>query len=93
MFGVFSGTIFCSKAWPVSHPSETFALEGAKKRLVCLVQPKELPSVSTVLAIAAHFASSALLSDICFLLTLIVGFAAFFRIDELRYIALHDVYI
>lgn len=82
-----------SEAWPVSHPLETFALEGAKRRLACPVQPKELLSVITVLAIAAHFASSALLSDVCFLLTLLVGFAGFFRIDELRYIALHDVYI
>ena len=49
-----------SEAWPVSHPLENFALEGAKRRLVCPVQPKELLLVSTILVIAAHFASSAL---------------------------------
>ena len=33
---------------PVSHPLVKFALEGAKRRLARLVQPKEPLSVSTV---------------------------------------------
>ena len=81
------------EACPVSHPLVKFALEGAKKRLARPVQPKEPLSVSTVQAIATHFASSASLSDLRFLFILLVGFAGFFRIDEIRNIALRDVSI
>ena len=38
-----------------------------------------------------HFASSSSLSDLCFLFILLVGFAGFFRIVEIRNIALRDV--
>ena len=79
------------EACPVSHPLEKFALEGAKRRLARPVQPKEPLSVSTVQAIAAHFASSDSLSDLRFLFTLLVGFAGFLRIEEIRNIALRDV--
>ena len=81
------------EACPVSHPLVKLALEGAKRRLARPVQPKEPLSVSTVQAIATHFASSASLSDLRFLFILLVGFADFFRIDEIRNIALRDVYI
>ena len=80
------------EACPVSHPLVKFALEGAKRRLARLVQPKEPPSVSTVQAIATHFASSASLSDLC-LFILLVAFAGFFHIGEIRNIALRDVSI
>ena len=40
--------------------------------------------------IAAHFASSTSLSDLRFLFILLVGFAGFFHIDEIRNIALCD---
>ena len=43
--------------------------------------------------IATHFASSASLSDLRFLFILLVGFAGFFRIDEIRNTALRDVSI
>ena len=79
------------EACPVSHPLVKFALEGAKRRLAQPVQPKESLSVSTVQAIATHFASGASLSDLRFLFILLVGFAGFFRIDEIRNIALRDV--
>ena len=82
-----------TEACPVSHPLVKFALEGAKRRLARPVQPKEPLSVSTVQAIATHFASSASLSDLRFLFILLVGFAGFFRIDEIRNIALRDVSI
>ena len=75
------------------YPLVKFALEGAKRRLARPVQPKEPLSVSTVQAIATHFASSASLSDLRFLFILLVGFAGFFRIDEIRNIALRDVSI
>ena len=81
------------EACPVSHPLVKFALEGTKRRLARLVQPKEPPSVSTVQAIATHFASSASLSDLC-LFILLVAFAGFFHIfGEIRNIALRDVSI
>ena len=81
------------EACPVSHPLVKFALEGTKRRPARPVQPKEPLSVSTVQAIATHFASSASLSDLRFLFILLVGFAGFFRIDEIRNIALRDVSI
>ena len=81
------------EACPVSHPLVKFALEGAKRRLARPVQPKETLSVSTVQAIATHFASSISLSDLLFLFILLVGFAGFFRIDEVRNIALRDISI
>lgn len=43
--------------------------------------------------IAAHFASSTSLSDLRFLSILLVGLAGFFRIAEIRNIALRDVSI
>ena len=79
------------EACPVSHPLVKFALEGAKRRLAQPVQPKELLSLSTVQAIATHFASSASLSDLHVLFILLVGFTGFFCIDEIRNIALRDV--
>ena len=81
------------EACPVSHPLVKFALEGAKRKLARPVQPKEPLSVSTVQAIAAHFASSVSLSDLRFLFILLLGFAGFFRIDEVRNIALRDISI
>ena len=81
------------EACPVSHPLVKFALEGAKRRLARPVQPKEPLSVSTVQAIATHFASSVSLSDLRFLFILLVGFAGFFRIDEVRNIALRHISI
>ena len=81
------------EACPLTHPLVKFALEGAKRRLARPVQPKEPLSVSTVqaISIATDFASSALLSDLRFLFILLVGFAGFFRIDEIRNIGLRDV--
>ena len=78
------------EACPVSHPLVKFALEGTT-RPARHVQPKEPLSVSTVQAIAMHFASSSSLSDLCFLFILLLGFAGFFRIVEIRNIALRDV--
>ena len=81
------------EACPVSHSLVKFALEGAKRRLSRPVQPKEPLSVSTEQAIATHFASSASLSDLCFLFILLVAFAGFFHFGEIRNIALRDVSI
>ena len=69
------------EACPVSHPLVKFALEGAKRRLAGSVKLKEPLSASTVQAIAAHFTSSSSLFDLCFLFTLLVGFAGFFGIE------------
>ena len=81
------------EACPVSHPLVKLALEGAKRRFAGPVQPKEPLSLSTVQAIATHYASSASLSHLRFLFIPLVGFAAFFCIDEIRNIALRDVSI
>ena len=81
------------EACPASHPLVKFALEGTKRRLARPVQPKEPLSGSTVQIIAMHFASSSSLSDLCFLFILLVGFAGFFRIVEIRNIALRDLSI
>ena len=75
------------------YPLVKFALEGAKRRLARPVQPKEPLSVSTVQAIATHFASSSSLSDLRFLFILLDVFAGFFRIDEIRNKTLCDVSI
>ena len=55
------------EACTVSHPPVKLALEGPKSRLARPVQPKEPMSVSTIQAIATHFASSASLSELHFL--------------------------
>ena len=68
------------------------SLEGAKRRLARPVHPKEPLSVSTVQAIATHFASSASVSDLRLLFILLPGFAVFFRIDEIRNIALLSIH-
>ena len=81
------------EACPVSHPLVKLALGGAKRMLARPVQPEEPLSVRTVQVIATHFASSASLSDLRFLFILLVGFAGFFRIDEISNIALRDVSI
>ena len=81
------------EACPANHPLVKFALEGAKRRLARPFQPKEPLSVSTVQAIVAHFASSTSLSDLGFLFFLLVDFAGFFRIAEIRNMALRDVSI
>ena len=67
----------------VSHPLVKFALEGAKRRLARPVQPKEPLSVSTVQAIAAHFASSDSLSDLRFCLLCQLVLLAFFALTRL----------
>ena len=66
------------EACPVSHPSVKFALEGVKRRLARPVQPKEPLSVSTVQAIATHFASSATLSDLRFIINSFSRICKFF---------------
>ena len=71
------------EACPVTHPLVKFPLEGAKRRLARPVQPKEPLSVSTVQAIAMHFASSTLLSDLRLLFILLVGFPGFFALTRL----------
>ena len=52
------------EACTVSLPLLKLALKGPKSRLARPVQPKEQMSVSTIQAIATHFASSASLSDL-----------------------------
>ncbi|CAH3176023.1 unnamed protein product [Porites lobata] len=71
------------EACPVSHPLVKFALEGAKRRLA---RPHRTGDCYAFCLKRFTFRSS-------FLFILLVGFAGFFRIDEIRNIALRDVSI
>ena len=57
------------------------------------VQPKEPLPFDTVQTIADHYVSSSSVVDIRFLFILLVGFDGFFRMDEIRNLALKDVAI
>ena len=78
---------------PTSHPLVKSSLEGARRKLARPVQPKEPLSVDTVCRIADHYISSSSLAVIRFLFILLVGFAGFFRMDEIRNLSVKDVSI
>ena len=78
---------------PTSHPLVKSSLEGARRKLARPVQPKEPLSVDTVLRIAGHYTCSSSLAVIRFLFILLVGFAGFFRMDEIRNLSVKDVSI
>ena len=78
---------------PTSHPLVKSSLEDARRHLARPVQPKEPLSVDTVLRIADHYISSSSLAVIRFLFILLVGFAGFFRMDEIRHMSVKDVSI
>ena len=78
---------------PTSHPLVKSSLEGARRKLARPVQPKEPLSVDTVCRIADHYISSSSLAVIRFLFILLVGFAGFFRMDEIRNLSVNDVSI
>ena len=69
---------------PSSHPFVKSSLEGARRKLACPVQPKEPLSVDTVCRIADHYFYSSSLAVIRFLFILLVGFAGFYRMGEIR---------
>ena len=73
---------------PTSHPLVKSSLEGARRKLARPVQPKEPLSVETVCRIA--YISSSSLAVIRFLFILLVGFAGFFRMDEIRNLSVKD---
>ena len=78
---------------PTGHPLVKSSLEGARRKLARPVQPKEPLSVDTVLRIAEYYISSSSLAVIRFLFVLLVGFAGFFRMDEIRNLTVKDVSI
>ena len=78
---------------PTGHPFVKSSLEGARRKLARPVQPKEPLSVDTVLRIAEYYISSSSLAVIRFLFVLLVGFAGFFRVDEIRNLTVRDVSI
>ena len=78
---------------PTSHPLVESSLEGARRKLARPVQPKEPLSLDVVLRIADHYILSGSLAVIRFLFVLLVGFAGFFRIDEIRTLTVKDVSI
>ena len=78
---------------PTSHPLVKSSLEGARRKLARPVQPKEPLSVDTVCRIADHYISCSSLAVIHFLFILLVGFAGFFRMDEIRNLSVKDISI
>ena len=78
---------------PTSHPLVKSSLEGARRTLARPVQPKEPLSVDTVCKIADHYISSSSLAVIRFRFIPLVGFAGFFRMDEIRNLSVNDVSI
>lgn len=78
---------------PYKSPLVKSSLEGARRKLARPVQPKEPLSVDTVCGIADHYISSSSLAVIRFLFILLVGFAGFFRMDEIRNFSVNDVSI
>ena len=78
---------------PANHPRVKSSLEGAKRKLVRPVPPKEPLSVDTVQAIAEFYVSSNSLGTLWFLFILLVGFYGFFSIDEINSFCLKDVTI
>ena len=78
---------------PTSHPLVKSSLEGARRKIARPVQPKEPLFVDTVCGIADHYISSSSLAVIRFLFILLVGFAGFFRMDEIRNFSVNDVSI
>ena len=68
---------------PTDHPLVKSSLEGARRKLGRPINPKEPLSIDLLLVITEHYSSSDSLIHIRFLLILLVGFARFFRIDEL----------
>ena len=87
-------SVLCGIKWGHSlagivhcHTSDTLvksSLEDARRKLARPVQPKEPLSVDTVCRIADRYISSISLAVIRFLFVLLVGFAGFFRMDEIR---------
>ena len=78
---------------PTSHPLVKSSLEGATRKLALPVQPKEPLSVNTVCRIADHYISSSSLAVIRFLFIVLVGFAGFYRMGEIRSLSIKDVSI
>ena len=78
---------------PTSHPLVKSSLEGATRKLARPVQPKEPLSVNTVCRIADHHISSSSLAVIRFLFIVLVGFAGFYRMGEIRSLSIKDVSI
>ena len=78
---------------PTGYPLVKSSLEGARRKLARPVQPNEPLSVDTVLRIAEYYISSISLAVIRFLFVLLVGFAGFFRVDEIPNLTVRDVSI
>ena len=67
------------------------SLEGARRKLGRPIKPKEALPFDLLQIITEHYSSSGSLAHIRFLFMLLVGFAGFFRIDELLAMKLGDI--
>ena len=83
---------------PTDHPLVQSSLEGARRKLGRPIkkkekkkEPKEPLPIDLLQVITEHYSSSESLAHIRFLFILLVGFAGFFRIDELLSMKLGDI--
>ena len=76
---------------PTDHPLVQSSLEGARRKLGRPFKPKEPLPIDLLQVNTEHYSSSESLAHVRFLFILLVGFAGFFRIDELLSMKLGDI--
>ena len=76
---------------PADHPLVKSSLEGSRRKLGRPIKPKEPLPIDLLQVITEHYSSSGSLAHIRYLFILLVGFAGFFRIDELLAMKLGDI--
>ena len=73
----------CGLASPVNDPLVKGALQGAKRILGRPICPKQPLSLELVRQISSAYVNDSSLASLRFLFVLLVGYAGFFRIDEI----------
>lgn len=81
----------CALPPPTDHPIVKGALSGAKRMLAKPLSPKQPLSLELVQRVALAHGCNNSLASIRFLFVLLVGYAGFFRIDELRKLTVRNV--
>ena len=69
---------------PTDHQIVKFCLEGAKRKLGRPLNPKEPISLDLVKRLCEHYIKSSTLASLRFLVILLLGYAGFLRVDELK---------
>lgn len=78
---------------PTDHPIVQSTLEGAKRKLGRPVKPKEAVSLDLVTRLCNHYAGSSSLWNLRFLVILLLGYAGFLRVEELKSLQVKDIII